>query len=275
MKSRLLKNSVFLQIGIIFLFVGCGLLSNTNLVKDHVDDLDPSLTLGEALDNYKYFIKTEWKEFTTQRGQEMVEFNGYYNEKDIVVRIQFLINKDWVEDEDGNMFRLGFQGYKFKNQEDSESEPLNSLINDIYKNKEIFRFTYIENPNPTGSSETFDNSIVLEDFPSDFVEFINNFSSNSTFQLKHIKFPLSNFGLDKPAPLKDSWKFIGSDEIFMGSRRTEDGNEVVGRFEILGNSKISYGLGYPESEWIYYMTFEKSNNGWNLVEYQDYNMNDF
>lgn len=116
--------------------------SNTNLVKDYVDEIDPSITLGQALDTYKYFTKTEWEEFTTDRGKEVVEFKGYYFENDIVVRIQFLINKDWAKDKNGNSFKFGFQGYKFKWEKDSDSKSFNS--NDLLSNlleeafKEVF-----------------------------------------------------------------------------------------------------------------------------------------
>jgi len=133
----------------------------------------------------------------------------------------------------------------------------------------------IENSNSTGSSAAHDNNISIENFPLDFIEFINKFSSNSSFQLEHIKFPLSNFGLDKPAPSKDEWKFMSNNEIFEGSRKTQDNYEVVGRFEKEENNKISYSLGYPESDNIYYMIFEKLNQDWYLVEYLDENMNDF
>lgn len=88
-----------------------------------------------------------------------MEFNGHYFEKDIIVRIQFLINKDWVEDENGNSFKLGYQGYKLVGQSNSESKSFTSdnilenifmkgleeagmknyaVIPRIYKNKKLY-----------------------------------------------------------------------------------------------------------------------------------------
>jgi hypothetical protein len=143
-------------------------------VKQSVFKDEASMKIGEALDNYKYFKKTEWTEFTTKQGKEVVEFNGYYNQNDIVVRIQFIINKDRQEDADGVNFRIGFEGYKFLNQSNDESkawssayegmsflglsifadrQDRSSLMNIIYENAEIKRFSEIKNPEDKNDSE--------------------------------------------------------------------------------------------------------------------------
>lgn len=294
MKTNLLKNLHYYFIYIV-LFVSCNFfLSNTEYVKNSVLNTDYSMKIGDALDNYKYFKKTEWNEFTTKQGQEVVEFNGYYNQNDIVVRIQFIINKDRQEDADGLTIKESFEGYRFLNQSNDESvswssDPdilsmlglsdfinsqfSSSLMTIIFKNEEIKLFSRIENPEDKEVSEkSNDQSFELNNFPSDFVEFIGEFSTNADFQIEHIKFPLLNLGLEKPTPIKEQWQFINEDSFFEGIEKSNDGTELHGHFEIINPNKISYGLGIPESEWVFYLVFEKIDREWMLVEYMDLDM---
>lgn len=76
-----------------------------NLVKDGILNDYPSLTVGEAFDNYSYFSKTEWKNFTATNGRDVVEFEGKLDRgmmdaigmdevMEAYLVIQFIINKD-------------------------------------------------------------------------------------------------------------------------------------------------------------------------------------
>ena len=74
-------------------------VGNTAVIKKSILDTDYSISIGDALDNYKYFTKTEWKEFKTSQGKEIVEFEGNYSKNDVIVIIQFILNKNMKENE--------------------------------------------------------------------------------------------------------------------------------------------------------------------------------
>jgi hypothetical protein len=122
----------------LFSLAGCEFFSNIEFVKGSILDIDYSLSIGDALDNYKYFTSTEWKEFETSQGREVVEFKGYYFKNDVIIRIQFRINKDWQEDDEGASFRVGYQCYAYTSERGEKKEVKDSdLISLLYKNKEI------------------------------------------------------------------------------------------------------------------------------------------
>jgi len=54
-------------------FSGCG---NISTVKDGTLELDKSLTVGKAFDNYKYFKSVKWSEITTENGKKVVQVDG-------------------------------------------------------------------------------------------------------------------------------------------------------------------------------------------------------
>jgi len=122
----------------IVIFSSCS-SSNTDFVKDSVlADFDRSISIGDALDNYKYFTSSEWDEFTTSQGREIVEFKGYYFKNNVVVKIQFRMNKDLQEDADGASFIINYQGYIYTTENGEQREKKdNSLIREIYNNREI------------------------------------------------------------------------------------------------------------------------------------------
>jgi hypothetical protein len=91
------------------LLTSCNHFGNINTVKRSIlSDIDHSISIGDALDKYKYFTKTTWEEFETDQGRRVVEFKGYYNMWEGVLRMQFILNKDLVKDEDGLSFRVGY-----------------------------------------------------------------------------------------------------------------------------------------------------------------------
>jgi hypothetical protein len=122
----------------LILLTGCDGFGNIGTVKSSIlRDLDHSITIGDALDKYKYFTKTEWKEFKTDQGRKIVEFNGFYNKWDAVVTIQFLLNVDLDKDEEGVNFRLSYVGMHGINSDGiiNESGGNMETLKWIWKNK--------------------------------------------------------------------------------------------------------------------------------------------
>ena len=96
-----------------FLLTGCG--SNVDLVKDGVMEFDKSITVGDAIDNYKACKSVKWSEFTSTDKREVVEAkctlkDEYKSKHNISVKgpieltIQFNINKD------GETFEFRYAG---------------------------------------------------------------------------------------------------------------------------------------------------------------------
>jgi hypothetical protein len=111
-------------------------ISNTEFVKQSFLDFDQSSTIGEVLDNYRYFTNTEWEEFITDQGKEIVEFKGYYTDdfdNDLVVRIQFRMNRDRRIDDEGHAFNIAYVGRTYYQGSTTESSCSNCLSK-IYKN---------------------------------------------------------------------------------------------------------------------------------------------
>lgn len=266
--KKLVTKTVILIFTSLLVFSSCeNPFGNVAAVKKSVYGDYKSLTLGNAFDNYQYFVKTEWREFSTVQGREYVEFKGYYFEKSIVLRIQFIIYANNTE------YEIAHVDYKFENQSDDEFKKvslynISSLLDDIYSYKEIDFFSNIKEPEAI--------EINMSDLPKDFIDFINEFSSNPEFQIANIEFPLENAGLDIPAPTKNKWKILTKEDIFDGTQKLEDGiNIIQGKFIYENKNYISYSLGFPESSIIYHLGFKKINDRWKLVEYFDDEMTAF
>lgn len=65
-----------LSIVLLLVSIVSGCQGKVDQVKNMVWDADKSLTLGKALDNYKYFEKREWSAKKTDNGKEYIEFIG-------------------------------------------------------------------------------------------------------------------------------------------------------------------------------------------------------
>jgi len=165
-----MKKCIYLTLCVFFLTNCNHFTSNIKHVKNSVLDFDQSSTIGEVLDNYKYFTHTEWEEFTTEQGKEVVQFFGYYEytrdaiwwsgPKDDpnsyklfvygfdveihenktgtisgIVSIQFLMNKDRRADADGATFNVAFVGHK--GYSDERTISCNQCLSKIYANKEL------------------------------------------------------------------------------------------------------------------------------------------
>ncbi len=124
-------------------------------VKDGTLNIDGSTTVGNALDNYKYFRSTGWKEFEDQQRRRVVEFNGKIDAKstikkwlqsrysedvinkltpknissDIDVNLQFLVNTD------NETFKLAYGEVVLNGQ--IIGQDASHIIRDVYKNELI------------------------------------------------------------------------------------------------------------------------------------------
>ncbi len=72
----IIKKSVMIFL-VAVIMAGCS--DPENLVKKGILLIDPSLTVGDALNNYRHFNKTEWKVFRDTRKRQFVEFSGKIN----------------------------------------------------------------------------------------------------------------------------------------------------------------------------------------------------
>jgi len=148
-----MKKIELIFIVVFFTMMSCKhFITNTELVKQSVLDFDYSTSVGDALDNYQYFSKTKWEEFTTDQGREVVQFLGYYEctdesgidnffglfdafqESPNAVQIQFLLNKDRREDNKGSIFKVAYEGVIL----DGDEEVSHDCLSEIYQNKPIY-----------------------------------------------------------------------------------------------------------------------------------------
>ena len=108
--------------------------------KAILKNLSYSISIGNALDKYKYFKKTKWREFTDENGKKIVEFRGYYFNNDAVITIQFTLEKVYQVENDEEEINVSvrYQGYSFTSSNgDIQEIPNSGLIDFIYSNKEI------------------------------------------------------------------------------------------------------------------------------------------
>lgn len=117
------------------------------MVKNGTLELDKSLTVGKAIDNYKYFKKTKWELVTTDNGRKVVTVTAAMDTekhpsmgaqsgiKSADMKFQFKINQD-------KTFEIGWCGLAIEKNDGQKVEPsenvnlqmcLNSLKS-IYNN---------------------------------------------------------------------------------------------------------------------------------------------
>jgi len=138
------------------------LLSSCNTSNSNVDMIKkstildfPGMYLGDMLDNYKFFTETEWSEFSTPQGEDIVQFVGrYVNTQDSIfnysggpnpvknfidirkgyITIQFTIYKQ--EMDDGTNFEIAYVGTKRDSAESTERRQL-EIMSNISNNKPL------------------------------------------------------------------------------------------------------------------------------------------
>ena len=149
-----------------FNFIGCDKVKSifggdVDLVKNGILELDKSLTIGQAIDNYKYFKNTKWEIITTDNGKKVAQITGNFDSsangayfQNVFVKYQFQINKN-------KTFELSWCGYGAHKNDGSKIEPLQTAdlpmclqsLKIIYDNKDDYRYSHynisINSPPPT------------------------------------------------------------------------------------------------------------------------------
>jgi len=247
--------------------------TKTDIIKKSILDIDYSISIGEALDNYKFFTKTEWREFTSTERREVVEFKGYYFKNDVVVLIQFKLNKDFKEDDEGRSFLVGYQSYSYESENGEKKEiEDDDLIDMIYKNKEIGRFAYLNVKKKT--------EIYIAGVNESFLAFLEEFVKNKNSQIALINKPLiCNLTYSdedgeiieetkhlNETDLEETWNFLEKEMFFDGTKIVDD-QQYYSIWDSSSNT-IVYELGIPESGYMVKFVFKKQNNKWLLFEYE-------
>lgn len=119
------------------------------LVKNGTLEMDKSLTVGKAIDNYKYFKDTKWELLTTDNGKKLVQATGNIDTgthptlnsaagiKSMFIEFQFKVNLD-------KTFEVAWCGVGVEKNDGSKVDPeqrtnINSCINSlksIYNNED-------------------------------------------------------------------------------------------------------------------------------------------
>lgn len=103
-----MKRTMLVMITLIMSIMLIGCDDNVNKVKNGYFKLDESLTIGTAIDTYKYVKSYEWTSFESTRERTIVELKinlvdyeveQNFNINDGKVNIQFRIKKTSSEDE--------------------------------------------------------------------------------------------------------------------------------------------------------------------------------
>ncbi len=112
--------------------LGCDKIigGDVSMVKGGTLEFDKSLTVGQAIDNYKYFKKTGWEAIKTDNGRRVVNIKAMIdtdkhptlnskqnpNLKDAELQFQFVINQD-------KSFQLSWCGIAVTKTDGSKLEP--------------------------------------------------------------------------------------------------------------------------------------------------------
>lgn len=133
-----MKSYIFPVLLIILSITGCdqakSVVSGRDLefVKNGVLELDKSLTVGQAIDNYKYFKSTKWQALKTDNGRRVVSvaavvdtakhpnMNSIPNLKQMEMKFQFVINQD-------STFKVGWCGLAMEFNDGTKKEPDESV----------------------------------------------------------------------------------------------------------------------------------------------------
>lgn len=148
--------STCILIVILTTILGCDKVKNVAsgdvaLVKNGTLEMDKSLTVGQAIDNYKFFKKTDWQSITTDNGRKIItvvasvdtekhpKINKDAGVKSAEMKFEFKLNQD-------KTFELGWCGLAFeKNDGEKHTPPENvnlimcmNSLKAIYNNNSEF-----------------------------------------------------------------------------------------------------------------------------------------
>lgn len=75
-KVLTMHNMKLIFLSLVIVFVASCSVEPVDVVKEGTLNFDESVTIGAALDGYKYFEKSTWETFETSQGRTIVEFTG-------------------------------------------------------------------------------------------------------------------------------------------------------------------------------------------------------
>jgi hypothetical protein len=137
---------------LIFTGTGCDKIkslttNDVSLVKDNTLEFDKSITVGQAIDKYRYFKKTEWESIKEDNGRRIVQTTGYLDVekhpdinknktpdlKSAFYRFQFIINLD-------KTLEIGWCGFGAEKTDGTKVEPekTSSRLQCINTLKEVY-----------------------------------------------------------------------------------------------------------------------------------------
>lgn len=134
----------------LILLVGCdGMLGNISTVKNGFLDIDETVTIGDAFDNWKICKETHWDEFTSDNNKQIVEAkcviykkdttkasfiiyfamnkarSGEFNVEGVSKKLENLeVSKDCVKDIEVNIGKIDLLGMMYSNIGPSFEEQL-------------------------------------------------------------------------------------------------------------------------------------------------------
>jgi len=147
-------------IAIVGVFVGCGGSDPISVVKGGTLEFDESVTVGGALEGYKYFDDCSWSKLEDSQGRQIVEFRGHLDldrfvdaevegiklTEDVVKRAKDKLPVDltyvvqFAMGGDGETFRISYSGHETSvtNMETGEG-----VVEDMPDDEEMTGFQYI------------------------------------------------------------------------------------------------------------------------------------
>ncbi|MGD9686837.1 MAG: hypothetical protein AB7U43_07695 [Desulfobacter sp.] len=147
MLPRFIILFTLLSLGIL----GCNKIGggDVSLVKDGMLEFDKSLTVGKAIDNYKFFKKTDWKSITTDNGRKIVTvvaaidtdkhpaINKEAGIKSAEMKFEFTVNQD-------KTFEIGWCGLGFEKNDGEKHTPPENV--NLYMCINSLKAIYNNNP---------------------------------------------------------------------------------------------------------------------------------
>lgn len=162
-RNRLIR--FFIACGVVLMLQGCRPTAE-DVVRQARMDIDPSVTLGQALSLYSYFGQTHWRSFVDTCGHEIVEFNGDMDYDRFVgscyVGVQLTPSmiskaKNLLKDRlityvarfelcgDGRGFDLDYSALKIIEKDQDKHKITRTIVDSDHH---IFEFIYLNNPEP-------------------------------------------------------------------------------------------------------------------------------
>lgn len=129
-----MKKLLIILSAIVFLN-GCSDIDN---VKSGVMDFDQTITVGEALDNWKSCRKTHWEEFETDNGVKVVEFSCEHKVNDYFDKVKKLLSKENQSDADVLDVVSNTQIFQFTINKDLTFQIDNVQVKTVWKDGKFF-----------------------------------------------------------------------------------------------------------------------------------------